>query len=71
MNGSPTAVLTATVGYVVGAITASGVNDYLSVAVAITGLFVGVSRYGAVSAGRLEAAGRARHRDRLLRRGSS
>jgi hypothetical protein len=36
---------------VLGAITARGVNDYLSLAVAITGLFVGVSRYGAVLQG--------------------
>jgi hypothetical protein len=51
MNGSGTAVLAAVAGFVVGAVTASGVNDYLGVAVAITGLFVGVSRYGAVLQG--------------------
>jgi hypothetical protein len=41
---------------VLGAVTANSVNDYLGVAVAVTGLFVGGSRYTAV----LQRASRAR-----------
>jgi hypothetical protein len=51
MNGSLSTAAAAAAGYALGAVTASGVNDYLGLAVAITGLFVGVARYGAVLQG--------------------
>lgn len=56
MNASgPAGILAPVIAFLVGAIGAGDINDYLGVAVATTGLFVGVFRYGMVWRGGTKA----------------